>query len=78
VKKSVSRRIIAPIVITIVVCVWAIGQMITTLFFVSELGFWLSALSIVFPLIFVALMAYVLIERIKEIKSGEEDDLDNY
>ena len=30
------------------------------------------------PLALVGVSVYVLVERIKEIRSGEEDDLDNY
>lgn len=32
----------------------------------------------VIPLIFIFLLIYVLVDRFKEIDSGEEDDLDKY
>ena len=72
------RKMIAPIVITVAICFWAVLQTIGIIFLIPELPFWISALGIAIPLAFVALMAYVLYERIKEIQSGVEDDLDNY
>jgi hypothetical protein len=35
-------------------------------------------LGIGIPLVFVGVCVYVLVERIKEIRSGEEDDLSKY
>ncbi len=40
-------------------------------------GFWRVALGVV-PLAFAALTVCVCVERIKEIRSGEEDDLSQY
>jgi large-conductance mechanosensitive channel len=41
----------------------------------SPLGKWLG---IVILLALIGVMVFVLVERINEIRSGEEDDLDNY
>jgi len=57
-----------------------LGQIVGTFFLMPELEFplWGTFLGIGVPLVFIGLMAYVLVERIKDVKSGEEDDLDNY
>ena len=39
---------------------------------------WAKALLCIVPLAVCALAVYVLVQRIKEIQSGEEDDLDQY
>ena len=39
---------------------------------------WVKALLCIVPLAVCALAVYVLVQRIKEIQSGEEDDLDQY
>lgn len=39
---------------------------------------WARALMCVVPLVVCALAVYVLVQRIREIQSGEEDDLDQY
>ena len=41
------------------------------------IGFWRYVLGIL-PIGFIAIMIAVCIERIKEIKKGEEDDLSQY
>jgi len=73
-----KRKMVAPIIITIIVCLWAMGQAAGVIFFASELSLWIVITAIVIPLVFVGLMIYVLVERIRDIESGEEDDLDNY
>ena len=75
--KNHTKKIIAPIIITVLlVCFFAayiwIGLMTnTTSFFIK----------VVILLVYVGLITLsinVLIERIKEIKDGEEDDLSKY
>ena len=39
---------------------------------------WAKALMCLVPLAVCALAVYVLVQRVREIKSGEEDDLDQY
>ena len=39
---------------------------------------WGKALMCLVPLAVCALAVYVLVQRIREIQSGEEDDLDQY
>jgi len=76
--KSKTRKIIAPVVITLLMALAVIAQLVGFLFATPYLPFWIGITVIALSLIFLALMVYVLIERIRDIKSGEEDDLDNY
>ncbi|HPJ02910.1 MAG TPA: hypothetical protein PKU80_08725 [Candidatus Limiplasma sp.] len=75
--KKHTRKLIAPIVITVLILLYFIGFIIvaaTTDWL--PLG-WMIAL-IVIPLCLGGVMVYVLVQRIKEIRSGEEDDLSQY
>ena len=70
-----KKKMAAPIVVTILMILYYIAYFG---FLISLLpGAWKYALGIV-PLAFVGLMIYICIERIKEIKKGEEDDLSQY
>lgn len=70
------KKIIAPVIISVLMI----------LYFVVYFGFLIflfesPALKIILgivPAFFSGIMIYVLIERIKEIRSGEEDDLGKY
>ena len=73
--KDHKKKMIAPILVTV----------ITVLYFAVYFGFlttllegvWRYALGII-PLVLSALMVKVCIERIKEIRKGEEDDIGKY
>ena len=70
-----KKKMIAPIVISIIVVVYYVfyfGLLITLLD-----GIWKYILGII-PLVLSAVMIKVCIERIKEIKKGEEDDIGKY
>ena len=70
-----KRKMIAPIVVTIIMVLYYVvyfGFLIALLD-----GVWKYALGLV-PLAFSAVMVKVCIERIKEIKKGEEDDISQY
>ncbi len=74
---SHKRKLIAPIVITGLVVLYYIGFIILlTTTGQLPLG-WLIAGSVI-PLCLAGAMVYVLLQRIKEIRSGEEDDLSQY
>ena len=72
---SHKKKMIAPIIITIIV----------VLYYIAYFGFLISlidgilkyVLGIV-PLVFSGIMIFVCIERIIEIKKGEEDDISKY
>lgn len=71
-----TSKLIAPIVITVVMVLYYIG-----FFFVCMLIPILLPVKLLFgilPLIFAGVCIFVLWERIKEIRSGEEDDLSQY
>lgn len=73
--KSHREKMMAPIVISVIVVLYYIAYFG---FLISMLdGIWKYVLGIV-PLALSAVMVKVCIERIKEIKKGEEDDLSKY
>ena len=70
-----KKKKTAPIVITIIMILYYViyfGFLITLLD-----GIWKYALGII-PIIFSIVMVKVCIERINEIKKGEEDDISKY
>ncbi len=73
--KSYKRKILAPIIISIIIVLYYVvyfGILIALLD-----GIWKWLLGII-PLALSAVMLKVCIERINEIKKGEEDDLSKY
>ncbi len=70
-----SKKMIAPILISVIIILYYVlyfGILITLLD-----GIWKYVLGIV-PVLFAGVMIKVCVERIKEIKEGEEDDLSKY
>ena len=72
---SDKKKMIAPIVVTILMVAYYIVYFGFLITLVS--GIWKYALGII-PLAFAAVMIKVCIERINEIKKGEENDLSKY
>ena len=73
--KLYKNKMIAPIVISVIIILYYVvyfGILIALLYDV-----WKWLLGII-PLALSAVMLKVCIERIKEIKKGEEDDLSEY
>lgn len=69
------KKMKAPIIITVIMVLYYV---IYFGLFISLLdGIWKYALGII-PIIFSAVMIRVCIERINEIKKGEEDDISKY
>lgn len=69
------KKMVAPIIIAVIVVLYYaayFGLLITMLD-----GIWKYVLGIV-PVLLSAVMVKVCIERIKEIKDGEEDDISKY
>lgn len=69
------KKMVAPIVISVIVVLYYaayFGLLIAALD-----GIWKYVLGIV-PILLSAVMVKVCIERIKEIKDGEEDDISKY
>ena len=72
---SHRKKMLTPIVVSVIIILYYVvyfGILITLLE-----GIWKYVLGII-PLIFSAVMLKVCIERIKEIKEGEEDDISKY
>ena len=70
-----KKKMIAPIVVSVLMILYYIiyfGFLITLVE-----GFFKYTLGII-PIIFSIVMVKVCIERIKEIKGGEEDDISKY
>ena len=72
-----KRKLAAPIVISVLVGLWLLGYAVL-IFLVPAIPLWIKLLGATIPLALLGVTIYVLCERIKEIRSGEEDDLDNY
>lgn len=75
--KPHTKKMIAPIVISAVVILYYIAFAITCIV-VEEMPLLVKLLCGILPLFIAGGSIYVLIERIKEIRSGEEDDLSKY
>ena len=72
---SHKRKMIAPIIVTIIMILYYI---VYFGFLISLLdGIWKYALGLI-PLVFSGVMIYVCIQRIDEIRKGEEDDISQY
>ncbi len=70
-----KKKMLAPIIVAVIMILYYVvyfGFLITLLN-----GIWRYALGII-PIVFSAVMVKVCIERINEIKKGEEDDISKY
>ena len=70
-----GKKMVAPIVITVLTVIYFIVYF--TLLIHAVEGIARIALGVV-PLAFIGVMIGVCVQRIKEIRSGEEDDLGKY
>lgn len=70
-------KLVAPIVITALVCLWLLFYLLM-IALVPGVPFAFKAVGGLITLALGSVAVYNLLERIKEIRSGEEDDLDNY
>ena len=70
-----SKKMIAPILISVIIILYYV--LYFGIFIALLGGIWKYVLGIV-PLLFAGVMIKVCVERIKEIKEGEEDDLSKY
>ncbi|WP_312832191.1 hypothetical protein [Sedimentibacter saalensis] len=72
-----KKKMIAPIVITAVAVLYFIG-FVFLFAFDDSIPFLIKILGVAIPLLLAGACVYVLVERIKEIRSGEEDDISKY
>ena len=73
--KEHKKKLIAPIIVTVIIVLYYIAYFGFLISLID--GIWKWLLGII-PLAFIAVMLKVCIERINEIKKGEEDDLSKY
>lgn len=73
--KEQQKKLIAPIIVTAIMVLYYIAYFGFLISLID--GIWKWLLGII-PLALSAVMLKVCIERIKEIKKGEEDDLSKY
>ena len=73
--KSHKRKILAPIIISVIIVLYYVIYFSILIALID--GIWKWLLGII-PLALSAVMLKVCIERINEIKKGEEDDLSKY
>ena len=67
----------APVLVVVLLVLYYTG--ITAVFLTdSGIAGWVKALLCLIPLAVCGVAVYVLVQRIREINSGEEDDLDQY
>ena len=71
------KKLAAPIVITILLALWLLVQ-VRVFLWAPGLPLDIKGIGLIIPLGLLGVLLFVLAERIKEIRSGEEDDLDNY
>ncbi len=75
--KGHGKKLVAPIVISALIVLYFIGFIVVAVTTDLLPTGWLIAGSVV-PLCLAGVMVSVLIQRIKEIRSGDEDDLGQY
>lgn len=70
-------KLVAPIVVSVLLILWMAGWLAL---FCAVPGppFLVKLIGAIVPLALIGVTVFVLVERLKEIRSGEEDDLDNY
>ena len=73
--KEHKKKLIAPIIVTVIMVLYYIAYFGFLIALID--GIWKWFLGII-HLAFTAVMLKVCIERINEIKKGEEDDLSKY
>ncbi len=74
--KKQHKKMIAPIVIAVILCSYCIGLAVVCALVPIPVP--IKLLLAIIPLALAGVSIFVFIERIKEIRSGEEDDLSKY
>jgi len=71
-----QKKMIAPIVITVLLSAYMLTYFVVLL--IVPMPVWVKVLIGLIPLALLGASVFVLVQRIKEIRSGEEDDLSQY
>lgn len=69
------KKLIAPIVVAVIMILYFI---VYFGFLITLLNSYLKYILAIVPIVLSAVTVYVCIERINEIRSGEEDDISKY
>ncbi len=72
-----GRKMVAPVVIAVLFVIYYTGLAVV-LALISSISVLVKGLLIFVPLALAGVMISVTVSRIKEIRSGEEDDLSQY
>ncbi|MEA4912839.1 MAG: hypothetical protein VB092_09560 [Oscillospiraceae bacterium] len=75
--KNHRVKMIAPIIVTVIFVLYYLGFAAICIT-IPEIPPTVKVIFGIVPLVLAGAMIYVLIKRIKEIRSGEEDDLGQY
>lgn len=75
--KKHGKKVIAPVIVTLVILAYFAG-IIAAFTLIPGIPAVVKALMILVPLSLAGTMIGVFISRMKEIRSGEEDDLSKY
>ncbi len=73
--KMHSKKMVAPIIISIIIILYYIFYFGVLIFLLDSISKYVFG---IIPIIFSVIMIKVCIERINEIKGGEEDDISKY
>ena len=73
---SHQKKMVAPVVITVLLSAYMLAYFFILLS--VPMPGWVKVLVGLIPLSLLCASVFVLIQRIKEIRSGEEDDLSQY
>ena len=76
-KNNQNKKMIMPVVIVVLIVVFTIVNVIMPILFLG-LSLLLRAVFFVATIAVIVIAIHVLRERIKEIRSGQEDDLGKY
>ncbi len=71
-----GKKIVAPVIITLLMVLYFLGFVVAVMMLRPPVI--VCILGAVIPLAFAGVILGVCIQRIKEIRSGEEDDLSKY
>lgn len=74
--KNHGGKMVAPIVIAVILCLYYL--VFAAVCFFTPLPLWGKLLFGIIPLVLGGVVIYVLVERLREIQGGEEDDLSQY
>ncbi len=72
-----DKRITAPLIITILLIAYYLFWLLGC-YMMPDMPVAAKLIGGIFPISFIGVSLFILGERIKEINSGEEDDLDKY